>query len=130
MTTEEQPYSQYKTIPHFKSLKMQKKERCTPGAIAHEDTFPDGQSAVVPHQQKVEDFISDSKHTHTTRLTLGSRHKTVIPPGYQSQTFSALLPIVEKEEAGYCSEHQDYRHVQLELFIFVLIGESRGRDKS
>lgn len=54
----------HKTITHFKSLKMQKRGRCRPGAVAHEDTLPDGQRAVVPHQQKVEDFISDSKHTH------------------------------------------------------------------
>lgn len=36
-------------------------DECTPGAIAHEDAFPYGQRAVVPHQQEVEDFISDSK---------------------------------------------------------------------
>lgn len=42
--------------------KIKYEEKCTPGAIAHEDAFPYGQCAVVPHQQKVEDFISDSKH--------------------------------------------------------------------
>lgn len=38
-----------------------KHNKCKPGAIAHQDAFPYGQSAVVPHQQKVEDFISDPK---------------------------------------------------------------------
>lgn len=37
------------------------KDERTPGAVAHEDAFPYGQRAVVPHQQEVEDFISDSK---------------------------------------------------------------------
>lgn len=32
-----------------------------PWAIVDEDAFPYGQCAVVPHQQKVEDFIRDSK---------------------------------------------------------------------
>ena len=37
-----------------------------------------------------------------------------------------LSPIVEKEEAGYCSEHQDNRHIKLELFILVFVGKSGG----
>lgn len=40
-----------------------------------------------------------------------------------------FLPIVEKEEAGYCSKHQDYRHIKLELFIFVLVGKSKEGGK-
>lgn len=35
-------------------------------------------------------------------------------------------PIVEKEEAGYCSEHQDNCHIKLELFILVFVGKSTG----
>lgn len=37
-----------------------------------------------------------------------------------------LPPVVEKEEAGDCSKHQDYRHVKLELLILVFVGKSVG----
>lgn len=37
-----------------------------------------------------------------------------------------LSPTVKKEEAAYCSEHQDNCHVKLEFFILVFVGESMG----
>lgn len=45
-----------------------------PGAIAHEDAFPYGQCAVVPHQQKVEDFISDTT-VEKEEAGYGSKHQ-------------------------------------------------------
>lgn len=37
-----------------------------------------------------------------------------------------LSPIVQKEEAGYSSKHQDYCHIKLELLVFVFVGKSMG----
>ena len=36
-----------------------------PGAIDNEDAFSDGESAVVPHQQEVEQCIDPSEIHHT-----------------------------------------------------------------
>lgn len=72
---------------------MHKRETCTPGAIAHEDTFPYGESAVVPHQQKVEDFISDSKHTED-KINIRLQPQNRNSPSYQQQTLSALVKVI------------------------------------
>lgn len=52
------------TEPHnkniLKSLTTSVRKSHSPGAVAHEDALPYSQRAVIPHQQKVEDFISDS----------------------------------------------------------------------
>lgn len=37
---------------------------------------------------------------------------------------TVTLPTVEKEEAGYCSKHQDYCHIKLELLVLVFVGKS------
>lgn len=37
-----------------------------------------------------------------------------------------LSPIVQKEEAGYSSKHQDYCHIKLELLVFVFVGKPMG----
>ncbi len=101
-----------------------KKSLNTPGAIAHEDAFPYGQRAVVPHQQKVEDFISDSKQKRENETVSPSldfnRSATITIKGGGS-----ISPIVEEEEAGYCSKHQDYCHIKLKLLILVFVGKSK-----
>lgn len=112
------------------TLSTHQREEGQPGAVAHEDTFPYGQSAVVPHQQKVEDFISDAKHTQiNTQINVWRWQRYDHVARRIKICQRQFLPIVEKEEAGYCSKHQDYGHIQLELFIFVLVGESKGTEK-
>lgn len=66
----------------------------TPRAIAHEDAFPYGQSAVVPHKQKVEDFISDTKQKDSNSVHKWDfRHK---PHSLFINSFNKVfnLPIV------------------------------------
>lgn len=33
-------------------------------------------------------------------------------------------PVIEQEETGYGSKHQDYCHAKLELLIFIFVGKS------
>lgn len=52
---------------------------------------------------------------------------------YRSTTITiegeVISPTVEKEEAGYCSKHQDYCHIKLELLILVFVGKSKEINK-
>lgn len=92
----------------------------TPGPIGHEDAFPYCQRAVVPHQQKVEDFISDTKQKKV-------RNYTVATTNGLARWVKFISPTVEKEEAAYGPKHQDYCHIKLELLIFIFVRKSMNK---
>lgn len=39
-------------------------------------------------------------------------------------------PVIEQEETGYGSKHQDYCHTKLELLIFIFVGKSARAKRS
>lgn len=118
------------------------KSEDAPRAVADEDALPDGERAVVPHQQEVEQSVQDSKKQREN-TTVSFRKLNVQSPNSKkrdtqsssrrpsavgSVTWSS--PVAEQKGAREGEDEDDDGEHQLELLVLVLVGKPVGVTQS
>lgn len=95
-----------------------------PGAVGDEDALPDGQCAVVPKQQEVEDGIQEPSAGEWV-CSCGQKASSTERRWRRSSS-----PVAHNEGAEEGEEQQEDGEEHLELLVLVFVGKSVSTQRS